>query len=73
MMIEGAHTFSAPREALWKLLLDPDVIGTTMPGATGMKLIGDGKYEGKVKVGVGAITAAEFAFSATLLLEPTVA
>jgi hypothetical protein len=67
MMIEGAHTFSAPRETVWKLLLDPEVIGKTMPGTTGMKLIGDGKYEGKVKVGVGAITAAEFEVLITLV------
>ena len=60
MMIEGAHTFSAAREDVWKLLLDPEVIGKTMPGATGMQLTGDGNYEGKVKVGIGAITAAEF-------------
>lgn len=67
MMIEGAHTFSASREQVWKLLLDPEVIGKTMPGTTGMKLTGDGKYEGKVKVGLGAITAAEFDVHITLV------
>jgi carbon monoxide dehydrogenase subunit G len=67
MMIEGAHTFSAPREEVWKLLLDPEVIGKTMPGATGMKLVGDGRYEGKVKVGIGAMTAAEFDVLITLV------
>jgi carbon monoxide dehydrogenase subunit G len=67
MMIEGAHTFSAPREEVWRLLLDPEVIGKTMPGATGMKLVGDGRYEGKVKVGIGAMTAAEFDVLITLV------
>lgn len=67
MMIEGAHTFTAPREAVWKLLLDPEVIGKTMPGATEMRLTGDGTYQGKVKVGIGAITAAEFDLHITLV------
>jgi carbon monoxide dehydrogenase subunit G len=67
MMIEGAHTFSAPREEVWRLLLDPEVIGKTMPGATEMKLLGDGVYEGKVKIGIGAITAAEFDVRITLV------
>ena len=39
MKVEGAHTFSASREEVWKLLLDPQVIAKTMPGATDMKLI----------------------------------
>ena len=67
MKVEGAHTFSASREEVWKLLLDPQVIAKTMPGATDMKLIGDGKYQGKIKVGIGAITAAEFEVSITLV------
>lgn len=67
MMIEGAHTFSASREEVWRLLLDPEVIGKTMPGAKEMKLLGDGVYEGKVKIGIGAITAAEFDVRITLV------
>jgi hypothetical protein len=60
MIVEGTHAFSAPREAVWELLLDPDVVAKTMPGATSMARVGEDRYEGKMRVGIGPITAGEF-------------
>jgi carbon monoxide dehydrogenase subunit G len=58
---EGTHVFSAARAVVWKLLLDPDVLTKTMPGATSIIRISDERYEGNMRVGIGPFTAAEFA------------
>ncbi len=61
MIVEGTRTFNAPIERVWQLLLDPAVMEKSMPGAEGLRHIENGRYEGKVRVGLGPITAAEFA------------
>ena len=66
MNIEGAHIFPGSRELVWKMLLDPDVLAKTMPGATVITRVAEDRYEGKMKVGVGPITAAEFEVTITL-------
>jgi carbon monoxide dehydrogenase subunit G len=66
MIVEGSHTFPGPREVVWKMLLDPDVLAKTMPGASTITRVADDRYEGKMKVGVGPITAAEFEVTITL-------
>jgi carbon monoxide dehydrogenase subunit G len=66
MIVEGTHTFPGPREVLWTLLLDPDVLGKTMPGAVTMRRVSDDRYEGKMGVGIGPITAAEFDVTITM-------
>lgn len=72
MRVEGTYTFPAPRAVVFGMLLDPDVIAKTMPGASEMKRLAHEQYQGRLKVGVGSITAAEFELSVTLadLVEP---
>lgn len=60
MIVEGTYTFPGPRLAVWNLLLDPEVLALTMPGATSITKAGEDRYEGKMGVGIGPITAAEF-------------
>lgn len=60
MIVEGTYTFPGPREVVWELLLDPDVLAKTMPGATSITRVSQDRYEGKMGVGIGPITAAEF-------------
>jgi carbon monoxide dehydrogenase subunit G len=60
MIVEGTYTFPGPREVVWALLLDPDVLAKTMPGATSIARVSEDRYEGKMGVGIGPITAAEF-------------
>jgi uncharacterized protein len=60
MIVEGTYTFPGPREVVWALLLDPEVLAKTMPGATSIARVSDDRYEGKMGVGIGPITAAEF-------------
>ena len=59
MAIELQETFRvhAPIDKVWEFLLTPENIVTCLPGATLIELIDDKKFEGSVKVKIGAITA----------------
>ncbi len=61
MIVEGTFTFQGPREAVWDLLQNPDVLVKALPGAKRLVRSGEDRYEGVMRVGVGPVTAAEFA------------
>lgn len=56
MRIEGEFFFDAPREAVWEALLDPEVIARAIPGAERLERVGEDRYEGVMKVGVGPVS-----------------
>lgn len=60
MIVEGTHFFPGPRDVVWALLLDPDVLGKTMPGTASIARVSDERYEGTMAMGIGPITAAVF-------------
>ena len=66
LTIEGRFDFHGPREAVWDLLLDPAVLRNVMPGAQQLDRAGTDGYRGIMKLGVGPISAAEFALAVTL-------
>ncbi|HEV2146843.1 MAG TPA: carbon monoxide dehydrogenase subunit G [Longimicrobiaceae bacterium] len=66
MIVEGEYVFDGPREIVYQLLQDPDVLSKAMPGAAKLVLVGDGAYEGSIRVGVGPVTAAEWKLSVAL-------
>lgn len=66
MIVEGSYHFPAQREIIWEMLLDPQVIARTMPGAREMVRVAHEQYAGKIGVGIGALTAVEFDVSIVL-------
>jgi hypothetical protein len=66
MIVDGEHTFPGPRQAVWDLLQDPEVLAKAMPGARKLHLTGDGQYEGVIRIGVGPVTAAEWSLNVAL-------
>lgn len=72
MIVEGTHLFPGPRDVVWALLLDPDVLAKTMPGTATIVRSGDNRYEGTMAMGIGPISAATFdvAISMTDRVEP---
>lgn len=66
MIVDGEYTFSAPRQAVWTLLQDPDVLMKAMPGAKRLVATGEGTYEGVIRIGVGPVTAAEWSLQVQL-------
>jgi carbon monoxide dehydrogenase subunit G len=61
MIVEGRQAFAAPRETVYALLQDPDVLVKVLPGAKSLARTAENRFEGVMAVGVGPVTAAEFA------------
>lgn len=55
MDFTGSHTFAAPRERVWALLLDPNALRAALPSCKEFRQTGDDAYEAVMSVGVGAI------------------
>ena len=56
MNLEGAYTFTAPRDRVWQLLMDPAVIASCIPGCEGLDPVGGDCYKAKVVAVVAAIS-----------------
>ncbi len=55
MELIGEHTFNAPRETVWKLLLDPEVLKACLPGCEKLELVGPDEYVATMKIGISFI------------------
>jgi carbon monoxide dehydrogenase subunit G len=66
MILDGEHTFNGPRQTVWNLLQDPEVLAKAMPGARRLTRTGDGTYEGVIRIGVGPVTAAEWTLNVAI-------
>src|SRR5215204_503102 len=51
MEIRGQHRFSAPRQRVWELLLDPKILQQCLPGAEELVEVGPEEYEARMKIG----------------------
>lgn len=55
MKVEGSHTIKAPRELLYQLLIDPEILQRCVPGCQSLEAAEDGSYKMSLKAGVGSI------------------
>jgi len=55
MIIEGEHTFDGPRDAVWELVRDPNVLASCIPGAQSMEQVSENEYQGRMNVRVGPV------------------
>ena len=58
MELKNTHEIKAPRETVWALLLDTDVLKTCIPGCEELTRISDDEMEAKVKLKIGPVKAA---------------
>jgi CO/xanthine dehydrogenase Mo-binding subunit/carbon monoxide dehydrogenase subunit G len=71
VVVEGDFLFRLPRQAVWDALQDPVLLVRALPGGIKLDRTGESSYDGRMKVGVGPVTAAEFAVRVTLVdLDP---
>lgn len=66
MILQGEFTFDGPREVIWDLLQDPEVLAKALPGAKTLTRTAEDRYEGAMQVGVGPVTAGEFSVTVVL-------
>ncbi len=55
MKLEGAHKITAPIEAVWKKLMDPEVLRRSLPGCEKLEPSGEHRYRAVLKAGVGPV------------------
>ncbi len=55
MKLEGSYTFGAPRELVWSMFFDQEVLARTMPGCEKLDRVGDNAFEGRMRVQVGPV------------------
>ena len=55
MELTGEHTFAAPRERVWRFLLDPETLRQCLPGCERLEEVGPDEYEATMKIGVAMI------------------
>jgi carbon monoxide dehydrogenase subunit G len=66
MKIEGTFVFHGPRQLVWDLLQDPQVLTRALPGTESLTNDGPDTLRGVMKVSVGPVTAASFDVSVAL-------
>jgi len=55
MKLAGEYTFDGPREEVWKLVRDPDVLSTALPGTQSLTQVSENEYQGEMNVKVGPV------------------
>ena len=55
MEIKGEHEFQGPRELLYELLLDPDVLSGALPGVERFEEVAPETYESTMRVGIASV------------------
>ena len=55
MKIEGEDLFDGPREAVWEIVRDPDILATALPGTQSLEQISENEYQGEMQVRIGPV------------------
>ena len=55
MKLDGEYVFNGPREEVWKLVRDPDVLASALPGTQSLEKVSDNEYEGDINIRMGPV------------------
>lgn len=58
MKVEGIYNLPAPRDQVWSMLMNPDVLTRCLPGCESLELEGEHHYKAALKIGIAAIKGA---------------
>jgi uncharacterized protein len=53
--IDGEYLFKGPREEVWEIIRDPEVLATALPGTKSLDKVGENEYQGDMNVRVGPV------------------
>lgn len=55
MKIDGEYIFDGPREQVWEVVRDPEVLAAALPGTQKLEQTGENEYEGVMNVRIGPV------------------
>ena len=55
MKLAGEYTFDGPREEVWEIIRDPEILATALPGTKKLELVGENEYQGEMQVRIGPV------------------
>ena len=55
MKIEGEYTFDGPREEVWEVVRDPEILATALPGTQSLEQVSENEYQGEMHVRIGPV------------------
>ncbi|MDQ6596591.1 carbon monoxide dehydrogenase [Bacillus salipaludis] len=55
MELSGKAKFNYCSEVVWEAMHDPELLKNAIPGCQNLNLVGDGKYDVELKLGVAAV------------------
>jgi carbon monoxide dehydrogenase subunit G len=56
MKLEGTYVFDGPREQVWNIVRDPEVLATALPGTQSLEQVSENEYAGKMHVRIGPVS-----------------
>jgi hypothetical protein len=56
MKVEGEYVFDGPREQVWEIVRDPEVLSSALPGTQSLEQVGENEYAGKMHVRIGPVS-----------------
>lgn len=65
MKLEGDHIFKGPREEVWAMFRDPEVLSSALPGTQKLNKLSETEYDGTMNVRIGPVSGS---FSGKLLV-----
>jgi carbon monoxide dehydrogenase subunit G len=54
--LEGEYIFDGPREEVWAIVRDPEVLATALPGTQSLEKVGENEYAGQMHVRIGPVS-----------------
>lgn len=58
MRIEGEYVFDGPRDEVWGMVREPEVLATALPGTQRLDRVSENEYTGTMNVRVGPVAGA---------------
>jgi carbon monoxide dehydrogenase subunit G len=56
MQLQGEYVFDGPREEVWNIVRDPEVLATALPGTQSLQQVSENEYAGKMHVRIGPVS-----------------
>ena len=56
MKIEGEHVFKGPRQEVWEMFYDPEILASALPGTQSLKQVNKNEYEGTLTLRLGPVS-----------------